>query len=113
VSEPLVGEVGAEAFVAPEFTIETCGMTNRQLWSAVQAELQASGRVGVAEIATWLREAVVLEVTEEAVTLGVPHDLARRRVDGRHRGAIRGALERVSGLRFELEVVLFREWQAA
>jgi hypothetical protein len=113
VSEPLVGEVGGEAFVAPEFTIEACGMTNRQLWSAVQAELQASGRVGVAEIATWLREAVVLEVTEEAVTLGVPHDLARRRVDGRHRGAIRGALERVSGLRFELEVVLFREWQAA
>ncbi len=112
-AEPVLGEIGAEPFVAPVFAIEACGMTNRQLWSAVLAEVQANGRIGGAEVATWLREAAIVAVTGETVTLGVPHDLARRRVDGRHSGAIRGALERVSGLRFELEVVLFREWQAA
>jgi hypothetical protein len=111
--EPGPGEVGAEPFVAPVFTIEHCGMTNRQLWSAVLAELQAAGRVGVADVATWLRDAAILEAGETDVVLGVPHDLARRRVEARFAGMIGGAIERVSGVRVDVQVVLYREWQAA
>ncbi|MBA2469483.1 MAG: hypothetical protein H0V37_08760 [Chloroflexia bacterium] len=99
-------------FVAPVFTVEGCGMTNRQVWSAVLGDLQLSGAIGRTEVSTWLRDAAVLVMTGEGgIVLGVPHELARRRA-ARYLGAIRQAVERVTGLSLAIEVVLFREWAA-
>ena len=101
-----------EPFVAPVFTVEGCGMTNRQVWSAVLGDLQLSGAIGRTEVSTWLRDAAVLGMTgEDGIVLGVPHELARRRA-ARYLGAIRQAVERVTGLSLAIEVVLFREWAA-
>ena len=112
-AEPLVGEIGAEPFVAPVFVIEACGMTNRQLWSAVLTDVQAGGQLGIADVSTWLRDAAVLGVEGNTLVLGVPHDLARRRVVDRYGRVIAAAIERIGRIRIDLEVVLYREWQAA
>jgi hypothetical protein len=102
-----------EPFVAPVFTFEGSGMTNRQVWAAVLADLQGSGAIGRAEVATWLRDAAVVGMTDAGgMVLGVPHELARRRASGRYLGAIRQAVARVTGLSVSIEVVLFREWAA-
>ncbi|MDQ3657604.1 MAG: hypothetical protein M3457_21320 [Chloroflexota bacterium] len=102
-----------EPFVAPVFTIEGCGMTNRQVWSAVLGDLQFSGVIGRAEVSTWLRDAAVVGMTDAGgLVVGVPHELARRRAAGRYLGPIRQAVERVTGLTLTIEVVLFREWAA-
>jgi len=102
-----------EPFVAPVFTIEGCGMTNRQVWSAVLGDLQFSGAIARAEVSTWLRDAAVVGMTDTGgLVVGVPHELARRRAAGRYLGSIRQAVERVTGLALTIEVVLFREWAA-
>jgi hypothetical protein len=101
------------AFTVPVVTIEACGMTNRQVWAAVISDLQLTGAIGRADVATWLRDAAVLGVRDDgALLVGVPHDLAKRRATGRYREAIRAAVERVTGESFPIEVVLFREWAA-
>ncbi len=102
-----------EPFVVPVFTVEGCGMTNRQVWSAVLSDLQFSGAIGRAEVSTWLRDAAVVGITDAGgLVLGVPHELARRRATGRYLSLIRQAVERVTGLSVTIEVVLFREWAA-
>jgi len=110
------GDAAVEAeppFVAPVFTITGCGMTNRQVWSAVLGDLQFSGAIGRAEVATWLRDAALLALTDDGgLVLGVPHELARRRAAGRYLGPIRQAVERVTGLPVTLEVVLYHDWAA-
>ncbi len=101
------------AFEAPVFTIESCGMTSRQVWAAVLSDLQVTGEIGRADVATWLRDAAVLELTPTGnLVVGVPHDLARRRATGRYGATLVRALERVTGVVFGIEVVLFREWAA-
>jgi len=105
------GVAEEDAFVAPVFTIAAGGMTNRQVWAATLSDLQFSGAIGRADVSTWLRAAAVLAVGEDGtLTLGVPHDLARRRASGRYLAAIRQALARVTGIEFAVEIVLFREW---
>lgn len=113
VSPPLVGEIGGDTFIAPVFTVESCGLSNRQIWSAVLGDVQASGSISPADIATWLRDAVILDCREQTLILGVPHQLAQRRATGRYLGSLRQSLERITGERFEIDVVLFREWSAA
>jgi len=109
----LAATPGDELFVAPVFMVEGCGMTNRQVWSAVLSDLQFSGAIGRAEVSTWLRDAAVVGIADAGgLVLGVPHELARRRATGRYLGLIRQAVERVTGLSMTIEVVLFREWAA-
>ncbi len=101
-------------FVAPAFTVEACGMSNRQIWSAVLSDLQSSGLIGRAEVETWLRDAAVIGVSDEGgLVLGVPHELAWRRTSGRYLASIRQSVQRVTGLSLAIEVVLFRDWPAA
>jgi hypothetical protein len=98
--------------VPPVFTIAACGMTNRQVWAAALADLQLSGAIGRADISTWLRAAAVLAATGDGtLTLGVPHDLARRRAAGRYLPAIRQALTSVTGIAYTVEIILFRDWR--
>jgi hypothetical protein len=112
-SPPQPGEIGAEPFVTPVFMIEACGLTNRQVWSAVMGDLHQSGGISQADVSTWLRDAAVLDCGSDEIVIGVPHELARRRATGRYVGAIRQSLERVTGLRLEVSVILFRDWEAA
>lgn len=105
---------GTEPFVAPVFTMDACGMSNRQIWSAVLSDLQCSGAVTQAEVSTWLRDSAVIGISEEgALVIGVAHELARRRASGRYLALIRQAVRQVTGLSLAIEVVLFRDWPAA
>ncbi len=88
-------------------------MTSRQVWSAVLADIRFSGTIGQSDVSTWLRGAALLAMTDDGeLVLGVPHELAQRRASGRYLGAIRQAVERVTGLRLPVTVVLFRDWAA-
>jgi len=106
--------VPENSFVAPVFTVEACGMSNRQIWSAVLSDLQSSGLVGQAEVSTWLRDAAVVGISDKGgLVVGVPHEVAHRRTSGRYLAAIRQSVQRVTGLSLAIDVVLFRDWPAA
>ena len=111
--EPQPGEIGADPFVTPVFMIEDCGLTNRQVWTAVMGDLHQSGAISQADVSTWLRDAAILDCASGEVVIGVPHELARRRAAGRYAGSIRQSLERVTGLRVDVSIILFRDWDAA
>jgi len=113
VAIPPRDEAPDEPFVAPTFTIVSCGMSNRQVWSAVLADIEFSGAIGRADVSTWLRAAALLAVDDDGgLVLGVPHDLALRRASGRYLGAIRKAIERVTGVSLPVTVILLRDWAA-
>lgn len=101
----------------PVFTIDGCGMTNRQVWALVLNELREGGAVGRAELDSWLRDAVLLAVDERdedvRVQLGVPHALAKSRVEGRLLSPVRQELARLLGLdesELVIGVGLIRDW---
>jgi len=109
-----VPDPAERAWVPPVVAIDACGMTSRQVWSAVLADLEAGSAIGRTDVATWLRDAAVLGEREgTALVIGVPHDLARRRAAGRYLAAIRAAVHRVTGVSYAIEIVLFRDWAAA
>ncbi len=111
--EPLRAGEPETPFVAPVFTIPSCGMSSRQVWSSVLADIEFSGAIGRADVSTWLRSAAILAVDDEGgVVLGVPHDLALRRASGRYLGAIQTAIARVTGESLAVTVVLIRDWAA-
>ncbi len=96
---------------APPFMIAECGMTSRQVWSALLGELRMSEAIGRTDVDTWLRDSLLLGRGEtDALMVGVPHELARRRATGRNLAAIRAAVKRVTGVSLTVEVVLIREW---
>ncbi len=114
------GGRGAEEFasgvepapVAASFLIEECGLSNRQVWSAMLDELRAGG--DRASVDTWLRDAAIVGRGEDgALVVGVPHELARRRVADRFVTALRRSVTTVVGVALPVEVVLTREWLAA
>jgi len=100
----------------PVFTIERCGMTNRQVWALALNDLREGGVISRADVDAWLRDAVVLEVGERNgrpyVRLGVPHVLAKRRIDDRFQTPVVQGLARMLGIGggLELEVSLIRDW---
>jgi hypothetical protein len=95
----------------PPFTVEECGMTSRQIWSAVLGELRMSEEIGRTDVDTWLRDSMVVgRGSAGGLVIGVPHELARRRAAGRNLAALRGAVKRVTGIALPVEVVLIREW---
>ncbi|HEX5498568.1 MAG TPA: hypothetical protein VFX03_05040, partial [Thermomicrobiales bacterium] len=95
-----------------------CGLTNRQVWAAVLAEAERSGGIGRADFETWLRGTSLIgrggdgEVGSPFI-VGVPHALARRRVESRFLLALRHAVALVAGVPLDLEIVLTRRWLAA
>ncbi len=100
----------------PLFTIKRCGMTNRQVWALVLNDLREGGVIARADVDAWLRDAVVLAVDDcgssVSVRLGVPHVLARRRIEGRLQAPVRQGVARMLGVDgdLELEISLIREW---
>jgi hypothetical protein len=107
----------------PVFTIERCGMTNRQVWALALTDLREGGVVPRHDVEAWLRDVVILAVDEDAgsgsidVRLGVPHLLAGRRIEGRFLPAIRQTLARLlvtsgggGGGEIVIDVALTRDW---
>ena len=93
------------------FMIPECGMTSRQVWSALFGELRMSEAIPRTDVDTWLRDSLLVgRGATGALVMGVPHELARRRATGRNLSAIRAAVKRVTGVALAVEVALIREW---
>lgn len=105
--------IPAELPEPPSFTIAECGLTNRQVWSAVLDTLRASGEISRSNIDTWLRDAAIVGRGEDgAMIVGAPHALAQRRLAGGFKAPLRRALAAVTGASLPVEVVLTRDWLA-
>jgi hypothetical protein len=92
--------------VAPLFTIEEVGLSNRQVWAATLAELARRGDVGRAELETWLRPAALIGRDGETLLLGAPNAVARDRITTRLMPALREALAATIGVTVGIEVVV-------
>jgi hypothetical protein len=101
--------------MASVFPIVECGLSNRQVWAAVLAEVERSGGVGRADFETWLRGTSLIGrggdgAAGSAFIVGAPHALARRRVESRFLPALRRAVALVAGAPLAIEVVIARRW---
>jgi hypothetical protein len=88
------------------FWVAEAGIGSVQLWAAVVDLVAQQGAARPAEIHDYLKPAVLLERTgPAALRLGVPHDLARQRIERRWRAALEDALAQlVGGANWELEI---------
>ena len=101
--------------VARSFPVAECGLPSGQVWSAVLAELAGDAEVSKATFEAWLRGTTLLGrggdgAAGTTLVVGVPHDLARRRVSTRFLPALRRAVATVVGAPLPVEVVVAREW---
>ncbi len=90
----------------PAFAVPDCGLSNHQVWSAVIDEVERNGTMPRVDIEAWLRVSGIVAVRGEALVVGVPNVLAERRAAGRYLSTLVAAVERVTGVRFPLEVVV-------
>lgn len=88
------------------FAVPDCGLSNHQVWSAVIDEVERNGAMPRVDIEAWLRVSGIVAVRGEALVVGVPNVLAERRAAGRYLSTLVAAVERVTGVRFPLEVVV-------
>jgi hypothetical protein len=92
--------------LAPLFTIEEVGLSNRQVWAATLAELARRGNVSRADVETWLRPAALIGRDGETLLLGAPNAVARDRITTRLMPALREALVATIGVTVGIEVVV-------
>lgn len=98
---------------AATFMIDTSGLASDAVWSAVLADVEASGMVSTGEFDGWVRPTVLIGRGDEGrLLVGTPHALAKRRIDGRLLGVLEAAVQRVLGSATRLDVVVTRDWQA-
>jgi hypothetical protein len=88
------------------FWVAEAGIGSVQLWAAVVDMIAQQGSARPAEIHDYLKPAVLLERTgPAALRLGVPHDLARQRIERRWRTALEDAVAQLlGGAGWELEI---------
>jgi hypothetical protein len=80
--------------------------------------VERNGGVGRAEFETWLRGTSLIgrggdRGAGSPFVVGVPHALARRRVESRFLPTLRQAVALVVGAPLEIEIVVTRRWLAA
>jgi hypothetical protein len=92
--------------LAPLFTIEEVGLSNRQVWAATMAELARRGDVSRADVETWLRPAGLIGRDGATLLVGAPNAVARDRIASRLLPALREALAATIGLSVAVEVVV-------
>lgn len=110
---PLPTPVRVTTAAAPVFLIQPSGLASDAVWSAVLADVAASGMVTDAEFDGWVRSTTLLgHGADGALLVGTPHVMAKRRIEGRLLGVLQHAAQRVLGGAPRLEVVVTREWQA-
>jgi hypothetical protein len=94
------------AIRAAIFEVPDSGLTNHQVWSAVVDELQRGGTLPRVDIDAWVKMSAVVGVEDEVLVVGVPNVLAERRAAGRYLTTLEDAVHRVTGIRFEVRIVL-------
>jgi chromosomal replication initiation ATPase DnaA len=92
--------------LAPLFTIEEVGLSNRQVWAATLAELARRGDVSRADLETWLRPAGLIGRDGATLLVGAPNAVARDRIVSRLLPALREALAATIGVTVGIEVVV-------
>ena len=92
--------------LAPLFTIEEVGLSNRQVWAATLAELARRGDVSRADLETWLRPAGLIGRDGATLLVGAPNAVARDRIASRLLPALREALAATIGVTVGIEVVV-------
>lgn len=90
----------------PAFAVPGCGLSSHQVWSAVVDEVERGGSMPRVDVDAWLRVSGIVGVRDDALVVGVPNVLAERRAAGRYLSTLAEAVERVTGVRFPLEVVV-------
>jgi hypothetical protein len=92
--------------LAPLFTIEEVGLSNRQVWAATLGELVRRGDVGRSDVETWLRPAALIGRDGETLLIGAPNAVARDRIATRLMPALREALAATIGVTVGIQVVV-------
>jgi hypothetical protein len=93
------------------FWVAEAGIGSAQLWAAVIDLIAQQGALRPAEIHDYLKPAVLVErIGPAALRLGVPHELARQRIERRWRTALEDALAQLlGGPQWELEIDVIGE----
>jgi len=93
------------------FWVAEAGIGSAQLWAAVIDLIAQQGAARPAEIHDYLKPAVLVERTgPAALRLGVPHELARQRIERRWRTALEDALAQLlGGPQWELQIQVIGE----
>ncbi len=92
--------------LAPLFTIEEVGLSNRQVWAATLVELARRGHVSPADLQTWLRPAGLVGRDGDTLLVGAPNGVARERIVSRLLPALREAIATTIGVTVGIEVVV-------
>jgi hypothetical protein len=90
----------------PAFSVPGCGLSSHQVWAAVVDEVERDGAMPRVDVDAWLRVSGIVAMRGDALVVGVPNVLAERRAAGRYLSTLAEAVERVTGVRFPLEVVV-------
>ena len=90
----------------PVFTIVEVGLSNRQVWAAILAEMTRRGDVSRADLETWLRPAGLIGRDGETLLVGAPNAVARDRITTRLLPALREAVAATIGSPVGVEVVV-------
>jgi GntR family transcriptional regulator len=85
--------------------IAEIGLSNRQVWAAILAELATGNSISRAEIETWLRPAALIGREGETLIIGAPNNVARDRITRRLLPALRDAIAATVGAPLDLRVV--------
>ena len=92
--------------LSPTFTIEEVGLSNRQVWAAVLAEMARRGDANRADLETWLRPAALIGRDGETLLVGAPNAVARDRITTRLLPVLRDAIATTIGAPVDVEVVV-------
>jgi hypothetical protein len=99
-------EASPPRMLPPTFTVEEVGLSNRQVWAAVLAEIARRGDVSRADLETWLRPAALTGRDGETLVVGAPNAVARDRITTRLLPALRDAIATTIGVPLGVEVVV-------
>ncbi|MFN8589898.1 MAG: hypothetical protein U0031_00460 [Thermomicrobiales bacterium] len=89
-----------------QFTIQEVGLSNRQVWAAVLAEVARQGQVTPGDLETWFRPASLVGREGDTLLVGAPNEVARERLGTRLDGPLGDALRAVIGASLPVRVVL-------
>jgi hypothetical protein len=118
-STPIENQAPVEAIARDEvatdevkpFWVAEAGIGSAQLWAAVIDLIAQQGAARPAEIHDYLKPAILVErIGPAALRLGVPHELARQRIERRWRAALEDALAQLlGGSQWELDIQVIGE----
>lgn len=118
-STPIENQAPVEAIARDEvatdevkpFWVAEAGIGSAQLWAAVIDLIAQQGAARPAEIHDYLKPAILVErIGPAALRLGVPHELARQRIERRWRTALEDVLAQLlGGLQWELDIQVIGE----